>query len=105
MSAAPPPREEDAPGADRESACRQRLVRVMMQVLWPAFLMAIVTEGVLFSMIDPQELAIVGMYLSGSREAAYTVSFLVFWALFACASGITYLLGHGMRGPPGDRRP
>lgn len=80
-----------------------RLGRILMQVLWPAFLMAIVTEGVLFSMIDPQELAIVGMYLSGSREAAYTVGFLVFWALFACSSGITCLLGHGMRGPPGDR--
>lgn len=104
MSTAPPPVEEHAHGDDRRFAWRPRLGRVMMQVLWPAFLMAIVAVGVLFSMVDPRELAIVGAYLADSRGAAYTLGFLVFWALFACSSGITYLLGHGMREPPADRR-
>jgi len=95
MSDTPTPQHHD--GAT--PAGRQR-GRFMMQVLWPAFLMAIVAEGMVFSLIDPQELEIVGVYLADSREAAYTVGFFVFWLLFACSSGITYLLGHGMRDGP-----
>ena len=99
MSAAPTQREE-AMDDDRPPIGSRRLGRFMMQVLWPAFLMAIVAEGMLFSMVDPQELVIVGLPLADSREAAYTVGFFLFWALFACSSGITYLLGHGMHEPP-----
>ncbi len=74
--------------------------RFLMQVLWPAFLMSIVAEGVFFSMIDPIELDLVGVHLSASREAAYTVGFFVFWVLFTASSGLTYLLGqHGGRPP------
>lgn len=96
MSASPPPVEEAAVTDDRRRA-GSRLGRILMQVLWPAFLMAIVAEGVLFSMVDPHELVIVGLHLADSREAAYTVGFFVFWVLFACSSGMTYLLSHGMR--------
>ncbi len=78
----------------------QRVARVVMQVLWPAFLMAIIAEGIVFSMIDPHELRFVAAYLHDSRGAAYTVSFFVFWALFACSSGITYFLAHGIDGRP-----
>lgn len=85
---------------DRPPIGSRRLGRFMMQVLWPAFLMAIVAEGMLFSMVDPQELVIVGLPLADSRDAAYTVGFFLFWALFACSSGITYLLSHGMHEPP-----
>ncbi len=67
-----------------------------MQVLWPAFLMAIIAEGIFFSMIDPHELQVVHRHLADSREAAYTVAFFGFWVLFACSSGITYLLSHGI---------
>jgi len=73
-----------------------QVARVVMQVLWPAFLMAIVAEGIFFSMIDPHELRIVAEQLQDSRGAAYTIGFFVFWALFACSSGITYLLSHGL---------
>lgn len=66
--------------------------RVLMYVLWPAFLMSAVAEGVFFSMIDPQELTIVGIHLADSREAAYTVGFFLFWVLFSLCSGLTYLL-------------
>lgn len=69
--------------------------RILMQVLWPAFLVSIVAEGVLFSMVDPHELHVVASYLGDSREAAYTVAFLLFWALFTLSSGLTYILGHG----------
>ena len=70
------------PGAPRPPG-RHRVGRFMMQVLWPAFLMAVV-----------------GARLADSREAAYTLGFFVFWLLFACASGITYVLSHGIGDPP-----
>ena len=78
----------------------RRIARIVMQVLWPAFLLTIVAEGIVFSLIDPQELRFVATYLHDSRLAAYTVSFFVFWALFACSSGITYFLAHGVDGTP-----
>ena len=78
----------------------RRTGRFLMQVLWPAFLMAIVAEGLFFSMIDPIELDIVGLHLAASREGAYTVGFFVFWVLFTASSGLTYLLGqHSGRSP------
>ncbi len=79
----------------------RKVGRVLMQVLWPAFLMSIVAEGVFFSMIDPHELDVVGLHLADSREAAYTVGFFVFWVLFTASSGLTYLLAHGSP-PPED---
>ncbi len=78
--------------------------RILMQVLWPAFLMSIVAEGLFFSTIDPRELEIVGVQFADSREAAYTVGFFVFWILFSCSSGLTYLLAHGSRPPAGEHK-
>jgi len=104
MSTAPR-QGEDRPADDATPANGgRRTGRFMMQVLWPAFLMAIVAEGLLFSMVDPHELVIVGLHLADSREAAYTVGFFLFWLLFACSSGITYLLSHGMEEPPAPPR-
>lgn len=91
----------DSPDADAPVDPGMRpAARVVMQVLWPAFLLAIVAEGIFFSMIDPAELRVVNRYLNGSREAAYTIAFFVFWALFACASGITWFLGRTIGVPP-----
>jgi hypothetical protein len=95
MSAPPGPDSLAAPEGEDESRPR-RIARIVMQVLWPAFLMAIVAEGVFFSMIDPRELQIVAEWLRESRVAAYTVAFFLFWLLFAGSSGITYLLAHGV---------
>ncbi len=100
MSAAPGPGSLASPDDSGEGVAEesrlQRLTHVVMQVLWPAFLMAIVAEGIFFSMIDPRELQVVADWLRDSRVAAYTVAFFVFWALFAGSSGITYLLAHGL---------
>jgi len=74
----------------------RRLGRFLMQVLWPAFLVAIVAEGLFFSMVDPHELVVVGIHLADSRAAAYTVGFLLFWALFTIACALTYILVNGL---------
>ncbi len=66
--------------------------KFFMQVVWPAFLGAIVAVGVFFSAIDPHELDLVGIHLASSRTGAYTAGFLVFWLLFSVSSGITWWL-------------
>ena len=78
----------------------RRIGQFLMQVLWPSFLMAAVAVGVFFSMIDPQELVIVGLHLADSREAAYTVAFFLFWVLFAGSSGLTWMLANEPQGAP-----
>ena len=84
------------------STGERRSGQFLMQVLWPSFLMAAVAVGVFFSMIDPQELVIVGLHLADSREAAYTVGFFVFWILLAASSALTWLLAHPERGDTGS---
>jgi hypothetical protein len=77
-----PPR----PIGDRRSG------RFLMQVLWPSFLVAVVAEGLFFSLIDPLEISLVSQYLGDSREAAYKIGLFVFWALLAAASTLTWML-------------
>lgn len=69
-----------------------RLVRFLMQVLWPAFMGAIAAVGLLFSLIDPDQLTNYSARLGGSSEAAYTVGFLMLWAVFSFACSITWFL-------------
>jgi hypothetical protein len=90
-----------AGGPDR--AGERRIGRFLMQVLWPSFLTAIVACGGFFSMIDPHELVLAGITLASSREGAYTLSFFVFWILFALSSSLTWLLSNGIDSP--QRRP
>lgn len=88
---------DEAPVAERRPST---LGRLAMQVLWPAFLVAVVAEGLLFSMIDPQELTVVGLHLADSREATYSVGFFLFWALFSLSSGLTWWLAKPDDPPP-----
>lgn len=65
------------------------LVRAMMQILWPGFVAAIALVGIIFSLIDPQSIEIVQDVLNNSREAAYTLSFLLCWAIVSVACAMT----------------
>lgn len=66
--------------------------RFLMQVLWPAFIGAAVAVGVLFSLIDPDRVDSISVIIGGSRQAAYTVGFIVLWLLFSFACSITWFL-------------
>lgn len=67
----------------------QPIVRAAMQILWPGFVAAIALVGVLFSLVDPQSIEIVQDSLDNSREAAYTLSFLICWAIVSAACAMT----------------
>ncbi len=69
------------------------MFRLGLQVLWPAFVMAGVTEMLVFAVVDPLDLRwFGGPALDWPRGAVYTVSFLIFWGVTAVACGITALL-------------
>ena len=62
----------------------------LIWVLWPAFVVAIPAVGVVFSVLDPEDMVIAGMDIS--RTGAYTIGFLFFWLVGACCSALTCLL-------------
>jgi hypothetical protein len=81
------------------------MLRLGMQILWPAFLMAGVMEVLVFAVVDPADLHwFGGAALDWPRSAVYTVSFLIFWSVIGLAGAITALLatepGDESRGPP-----
>lgn len=71
--------------------------RRWMWVLWPAFLLACMTEMLVFALVDPGDLQWKGERLGLSRQAIYTVGFFVFWLLAAGSSWLTVLLARSAR--------
>lgn len=64
----------------------------LMQILWPSFLAATAGVGVLFSMVDPDDMIVFGYPLAGHHLAAYTCGFLILWALCASAAATSVWL-------------
>jgi hypothetical protein len=64
----------------------------LMWVLWPGFVVAIPAVGLVFSVVDPADLQWFGAPLEVSRLGAYTLGFLLFWALGSGCSALTCLL-------------
>ncbi len=58
------------------------------QILWPAFLAAAIMEIVVFSWVDPSTMRW-GSWQPDS-QTAYSLSFLVFWAVITVASLISH---------------
>jgi len=64
----------------------------LMWILWPGFLMAIPAVGIVFTLVDPADLHAFGNPLGLSRLGAYSLGFLLFWALGSFCSALTCLL-------------
>jgi len=65
---------------------------ILMVILWPSFLTACVASGLLFSLIDPEQLILLDDRIQLSNLGIYTTGFFVFWLLGAVSSGLTVLL-------------
>ena len=63
-----------------------------MWILWPGFIIAIPAVGVVFTLVDPEDLHLFGSPLDLSRLGAYTLGFLFFWMLGSACSALTCLL-------------
>lgn len=72
---------------------RMRLVaKNLMWVLWPSFIAAGMGVGIIFTLIDPAELIILGHPLHLSRTAIYTLGFFILWAICSVASALSCFL-------------
>jgi hypothetical protein len=82
-----------------------RLSQFAMAVAWSSFLMAGVLEMLVFSVVDPNELSwFGGERIELSRQAIYTLSFLIFWFVIGLASSLCLLLTH-LPEPPARPHP
>lgn len=78
------------------------MLRLVMSILWPSFLVAILAEGCFFSLFDPRELfSHLGSQTEFPPIAGYTIGFFFFWVFCALASMLTYYLAN----VPNDHRP
>lgn len=68
-----------------------------MWILWPSFVIAGVAEVVFFTVIDPQELYLLGEPVTMGRLATYSIGFLLFWGLAAASSAFTCFLQRSSR--------
>ncbi|CAM3720755.1 hypothetical protein [Polynucleobacter antarcticus] len=67
--------------------------RLLIWILWPSFLVAILAEGLLFSLIHPSEILFFGYHPNISDEGLYTIGFFVIWFFCALSSALTtYIL-------------
>lgn len=68
------------------------LRRLLMTILWPSFIMASISVGVIFSLIDPEALVLHSNSPELSDVVVYSIAFFVFWLLGAISSTLTALL-------------
>jgi hypothetical protein len=63
--------------------------RLLIWILWPSFLVAGMAEGLLFTVIHPQELLFFGHHPDISDEGVYTIGFFIIWTFCAVSSALT----------------
>ena len=67
-------------------------MKMIIWVLWPAFAAAAIAEVAFFTLIDPQQLYLLGQPINVSPMTTYSIGFLLFWALCSGTSLMTYLM-------------
>ena len=67
----------------------------LIQVLWPSFLVAGLAEILFFTVINPQELYLLGQPVRLSGLATYSVGFFGFWLICAASSLTTLFFQRG----------
>ena len=80
---------------------RRSLRERVLQILWPAFLMAGVLEMLVFAVVDPGSLHWFGVEpVDWPRSAVYSVTFFIFWGVIATSGALTALLEEPAPGQP-----
>lgn len=64
----------------------------IMFIFWPSFLIAGIAEMVFFTLINPQELYLLGEPVQYSALATYSIGFFGFWLACAGSSSFTCFL-------------
>lgn len=71
------------------------MLKKMMWILWPSFIAAGIGVGIIFSLIDPMELVVLGDRVHASRTTVYSLGFFLLWAIAVMASAISCFLATG----------
>lgn len=74
------------------------MARLLINMFWPSFLVAILAEGAFFSFFDPMLLPLPHLEVEVTPLAVYTVGFLFFW----CCGMLSSLLTCYLQWVPGD---
>lgn len=61
-------------------------------IFWPSFLVSAAAEALFFTVIDPQQLYLLGQPVHFSPVATYSIGFFGFWAVCAASSMLTCFL-------------
>src|ERR1035437_7455031 len=67
-------------------------MKQIIWMLWPAFIAAGVAEVVFFTVIDPQQLYLLGQPVELAAMATYSIGFLLFWVICSGSSLMTYFM-------------
>jgi len=65
------------------------MLKRLIPILWPSFLVAGVADILFTTLFDPLEILYRGEPLIEQRIAAYTIGFFVFWLLGIASSSLT----------------
>lgn len=63
--------------------------RLVIWILWPSFLVAAIAEGLLFTVIHPEDILFFGEPIGISNEGIYTLGFFVIWGFCASSSALS----------------
>ena len=67
--------------------------RLFIWIMWLSFLVSILAEGLLFTIIHPADLLFFGHHPNISDEGIYTIGFFVIWIFCSFSSALTaYIL-------------
>lgn len=67
-------------------------MKIVIWVLWPAFISAVIAETIFFTLIDPAQLYLFGQRVEWSAMATYSTGFLLFWLVCIGSSLMTYFM-------------
>ena len=70
--------------------------RLLIWILWPSFLVAGMAEGLLFTVVHPQELLFFGHHPGITDEGIYTIGFFMIWTFCAVSSALTAFILPGI---------
>lgn len=63
-----------------------------IQILWPSFMVAGIAEAAFFTLINPQELYLLGEPVRFSLVATYSIGFFGFWLVGAASTFLTLFM-------------
>ena len=68
------------------------MMQKIMWGLWPSFVAAGIGIGIIFTLVDPSELVVLGYPVHASRISVYSLGFFVLWTICAASSAVSCFL-------------